>query len=130
MYLPVQDVMHQRQAYDNFIELIKAQGGHIYEVYMDWIGMNLDMPVLKDNVRYMKEIHAQKDGYIVSIDSKKVGEALVCLGGGRQTKDELIDYAVGFEFVKKVGERVYEGETILKVLYNDKEKFNLAFDYL
>ncbi len=126
----IKKVITSRKAYDKFIELIKAQGGHIYEVYMDWIGMNLDMPVLKDNVRYMKEIHAQKDGYIVSIDSKKVGEALVCLGGGRQTKDELIDYAVGFEFVKKVGERVYEGETILKVLYNDKEKFNLAFDYL
>lgn len=126
----IEKVITSRKAYDKFIELIKAQGGHIYEVYMDWIGMNLDMPVLKDNVRYMKEIHAQKDGYIVSIDSKKVGEALVCLGGGRQTKDDLIDYAVGFEFVKKVGERVYEGETILKVLYNDKEKFNLAFDYL
>lgn len=126
----IEKVITSRKAYDKFIDLIKAQGGHIYEVYMDWIGMNLDMPVLKDNVRYMKEIHAQKDGYIVSIDSKKVGEALVCLGGGRQTKDDLIDYAVGFEFVKKVGERVYEGETILKVLYNDKEKFNLAFDYL
>ena len=126
----IEKAITSRKAYDKFIQLIKAQGGHIYEVYMDWIGMNLDMPVLKDNVRYMKEIHAQKDGYIVSIDSKKVGEALVCLGGGRQTKDDLIDYAVGFEFVKKVGERVYEGETILKVLYNDKEKFNLAFDYL
>lgn len=126
----IERAITSKKAYDKFIELVKAQGGHIYEVYMDWIGMNLDMPVLKDNVRYMKEIHAQKDGYIVSIDSKKVGEALVCLGGGRQKKDDLIDYAVGFEFVKKVGERVNEGETILKVLYNDKEKFNLAFDYL
>lgn len=126
----IEKAITSKKAYDKFIELVKAQGGHIYEVYMDWIGMNLDMPVLKDNVRYMKEIHAQKDGYIVSIDSKKVGEALVCLGGGRQKKDDLIDYAVGFEFVKKVGERVNEGETILKVLYNDKEKFNLAFDYL
>lgn len=126
----IEKAITSKKAYDKFIEFVKAQGGHIYEVYMDWIGMNLDMPVLKDNVRYMKEIHAQKDGYIVSIDSKKVGEALVCLGGGRQKKDDLIDYAVGFEFVKKVGERVNEGETILKVLYNDKEKFNLAFDYL
>ena len=97
---------------------------------MDWIGMNLDMPVLKDSVKYMKEIHAQKDGYIVSIDSKKVGEALVCPGGGRNKKDDEIDYAVGFEFAKKVGEKVHEGETILKVLYNDKEKFDLAFGYL
>jgi pyrimidine-nucleoside phosphorylase len=126
----IMEVITTKKAYDKFIELVKAQGGHIYEVYMDWIGMNLDMPVLKDNVKYMKEIHAQTDGYIVSMDSKKIGEALVCLGGGRLKKDDEIDYAVGFEFVKKVGDKVKEGETILKVLYNDKEKFNNAFDYL
>ena len=126
----ITEVITSRKAYDKFIELVKAQGGHIYEVYMDWIGMNLDMPVLKDEVKYMKEIHAQKDGYIVSIDSKKIGEALVCLGGGREKKDDQIDYAVGFEFTKKVGDKVYEGETILKVLYNDKDKFNEAFDYI
>lgn len=126
----IMEVITSKKAYDKFIELVKAQGGHIYEVYMDWIGMNLDMPVLKDSIKYMKEIHAQKDGYIVSMDSKKIGEALVCLGGGRLKKEDEIDYAVGFEFAKKIGDKVKEGETILKVLYNDKEKFNEAFDYL
>lgn len=126
----IMEAITSKKAYDKFIELVKAQGGHICQVYMDWIGMNLDMPVLKDNVKYMKEIHAQKDGYIVSIDGKKIGEALVCLGGGRNKKDDEIDYAVGFEFIKEVGDKVKEGDTILKVLYNDKDKFNLAFDYL
>ena len=119
-----------RAAYDKFIELIKAQGGHIYNVYMDWIGMSLDMPVLDDKVRYLKEIHAQSDGYVVSIDSKKIGEALVALGGGRNKKEDKIDYAVGFEFAKKVGDKVSEGDTILTVLYNDKEKFEKAFEYI
>ena len=119
-----------RAAYDKFIELIKAQGGHIYNVYMDWVGLNLDMPVLDDKVRYLKEIHAQSDGYIVSIDSKKIGEALVALGGGRNRKDDKIDYAVGFEFNKKVGDKVQKGETILTVLYNDKQKFEDAFEYI
>lgn len=119
-----------RAAYDKFIELIKAQGGHIYNVYMDWVGLNLDMPVLDDKVRYLKEIHAQSDGYIVSIDSKKIGEALVALGGGRNRKDDKIDYAVGFEFNKKVGDKVEEGDTILTVLYNDKQKFEDAFEYI
>lgn len=126
-------IMHSitsKKAYDKFIELVKAQGGHIYEVYMDWIQMNLDMPVLKDNVKYMKEIHAQTDGYIVAIDSKKIGEALVCLGGGREKKEDIIDYAVGFEFTKKVGDKVNDGDTILKVLYNDKNKFEEAFEYI
>ena len=119
-----------RRAYDKFIELVKAQGGHICNVYMDWIGMSLDMPVINDKVKYLKEIHSQNEGCIVAIDSKMIGEALVCLGGGRITKDEAIDYAVGFEFEKKVGDSVKIGDTILKVLYNDKDKFEIAYSYI
>lgn len=128
--LKVLEVITSKKAYDKFIELIKAQGGHIYNVYMDWINMSLDMPVLIDQVQYLKEITAENDGYIVSIDSKKIGEALVALGGGRQTKDEEIDYAVGFEFIKKVGDKVKAGDVILNVLYNDKAKFDEAFEYI
>lgn len=126
----ITEAITSKRAYDKFIQLVKAQGGNIYEVYMDWIQMNLDMPVLNDKVQYMKEIHAQNDGFVVSIDSKKIGEALVCLGGGREVKDDKIDYAVGFEFNKKVGSMVKEGDTILKVLYNDKNKFDEAFEYI
>lgn len=118
------------RAYDKFIELIESQGGEHFEVYMDWKKKELAMPVLKDKAKYLKEIHAQSDGYITAIDSKKIGEALVCLGGGRHTKDEEIDYAVGFEFLKKVGDQVEVGDTILKVIYNERELFNDAFDYI
>ena len=99
-------------------------------MYMDWLDMNLDMPVLKDEVKYLKEIKAQSSGTIIDIDSKKIGEALVCLGGGRTKKDEDIDHAVGFEFKKKVGDKVNEGDTILTCMYNEKEKFKLAFEYI
>ncbi len=128
--IKVIDAITSKKAYNKFIELIKAQGGHIYNVYMDWIGMSLDMPVLKDEVKYLKEIKAQNSGYIVSIDSKKIGEALVVLGGGRKEIEDKIDYSVGFEFVKKVGDKVLEGDTILKCLYNDKDKFEEAFEYI
>lgn len=118
------------EAYKKFIELVKAQGGKIEKVYMDWLGKDLDLPVTKDKVTFFKEIHAQSSGYIVSIDSKSIGEALVCLGGGRRKKDEDIDYAVGFEFNKKVGDKVEEGDVILTVLYNDKQNFEDAFEYI
>lgn len=126
----IKEEIVSKRAYHKFIELVKAQGGHIYNVYMDWLDGNYDMPVLNDKVKYLKEVHAQSNGYIVSIDSKKIGEALVSLGGGRIKKEDEIDYAVGFEFAKKVGDRVYKGETILNVLYNSKEKFEEAFTYI
>lgn len=118
------------EAYAKFIELIKAQKGKVENVYMDWLGKSLDMPVIKDKVTFLKEIHAQSSGYIVSIDSKSIGEALVCLGGGRRKKEDGIDYSVGFEFNKKVGDKVEEGDVILTVLYNDKQNFEEAFEYI
>jgi pyrimidine-nucleoside phosphorylase len=128
--LEIMKAITSRKAYDKFIELIKSQGGYIHKVYMDWLNLSLDMPVLLDEVKYMKEIYADKDGYIVSIDSKKIGEALVALGGSRTKKDDKIDYGVGFEFSKKVGSKVKKGDVILTVLYNDKEKFKDSFEYI
>ncbi len=128
--LEIMKVITSRKAYDKFIELIKAQGSYIHEVYMDWLNLSLDMPVLLDEVKYMKEIYADKDGYIVGIDSKKIGEALVALGGSRNKEDDIIDYGVGFEFSKKVGSNVKKGDIILTVLYNDKQKFKDAFEYI
>ena len=118
------------KAYEKFIELILAQDGQVCDVYMDWVEKELPMPILKDSANYLKEIHAQNTGVIVSIDSKKIGEALVCIGGGRIRKEDEIDYSVGFEFLKKTGDFVNAGDTILKVIYNDKEKFDLAFEYI
>ena len=88
------------------------------------------MPILKDEVKYMKEIYADRDGYVVEIDSKKIGEALVALGGARETKESAIDYSVGFEFIKKVGSKVKKGEVILNAFYSDKAKFDDAFEYI
>ena len=117
-------------AYDKFIELVKAQGGKVQNVHLDEYDTDVEMPVLKDEVSYLKEITAEANGTIVSIDGGKIGEALVCLGGGRNKKEDIIDSAVGFEFKKKVGDSVREGEVILNCLFNDKNKFNEAFNYI
>jgi pyrimidine-nucleoside phosphorylase len=128
--LEIMKTITSRKAYDKFIELIKSQGAYIHQVYMDWLNLNLDMPILLDEVKYMKEIYAEKDGYIVNIDSKKIGEALVALGGSRNKKDDVIDYGVGFEFSKKVGSKVKKGDVVLTVLYNDRQKFKDAYEYI
>jgi pyrimidine-nucleoside phosphorylase len=118
------------KAYDKFIELIEAQGGNTCKVFMDFIEKEVKMPILKDEAMYLKDIYAQSTGFITNIDSLKIGNALVCLGGGRYTKEEEIDYSVGFKFLKKKGDFVEQGDIILKVLYNEKDKFNAAFDYI
>ncbi len=126
----VEDAILSKSAYNKFIQLVKAQGGKTEKKYIDWLNEEVETPVLKETVKYSKKITADFTGTIVDIDSKKIGEALVCIGGGRLKKDEQIDHSVGFKFIKKVGDIVEKGDTILMCYYNDEEKFKLAVEYI
>ena len=44
------------------------------------------------------------------------------LGAGRLRKEDDIDYSVGVELVKKVGDHIEEKETIAYIYANDEEK--------
>ncbi|MEC8254959.1 MAG: thymidine phosphorylase, partial [SAR324 cluster bacterium] len=39
----------------------------------------------------------EQSGYLVKMDAREIGMALVQLGGGRTRADQKIDYAIGFE---------------------------------
>ena len=126
----VKDAILSGKAYSKFLELIKAQGGRTKTCHLENQDKTIEYPVLKEEAHYLKEIKAEKAGFITDINSKKIGEALVCLGGGRENKSDEINYSVGFEFNKKVGDRVDIGDTILKVYYEDKDRFTNAFSYI
>lgn len=51
-------------------------------------------------------------GYVRHIEADEVGLAAMHLGGGRVTKDSVIDLSVGIILSKKVGEQVQAGETL------------------
>lgn len=49
------------------------------------------------------------------MDAETIGRVSLLLGGGRQTSDDAIDFAVGLSGIKKVGERVEKGEPLFNV---------------
>ena len=51
-------------------------------------------------------------GFISEIDTKTVGNAICEIGGGRTKVDDVIDFAVGFKCLKKIGDEITEGETL------------------
>ncbi|MFQ6118096.1 MAG: pyrimidine-nucleoside phosphorylase, partial [Candidatus Bipolaricaulia bacterium] len=55
-----------------------------------------------------------------------VGEAAHLLGAGRTVKGGPIDHAVGIELLKKMGDRVEQGEPLALVHYNSKERLSEA----
>ena len=128
--LAIMDEILSRRAYKKFIDVVKAQGGHITSVFMEHLGENVDIPILNHKAKFMKEIKADKDGYVNYAQTDELGYALTELGGGRHKKDDKIDLSVGFVIKKKNGEQVKHGDVIMQVFFNDKEKFDEAATHI
>ena len=124
--LAIMDAIVSRKAYKKFIDIVKAQGGHVTSCFMEHLGEHVDIPVLNKKAKFMKEIKADKDGYVNYVRTDEIGYALVELGGGRHKKDDIVDLSVGFVLKKKNGDQVKQGDTIMQVLFNDREKFDVA----
>lgn len=99
----VEQVLKDGSAYNKFLEFIKYQNG------------NIDNILISKNYQ---SIRSPKTGFINDIDALKMGKIVNKLGGGRNKKEDEIDYGVGIQLTKKVGDYVLENEELLKVYYN------------
>lgn len=99
-------------ALERFRMMIEAQGGD------DTV---IDDPTIMPQARYHIPIIAGKEGMVTAMTSDKLGLASMMLGGGRATKDDVLDYAVGLTLNKKVGDSVAKGETLLTVHSNRED---------
>jgi pyrimidine-nucleoside phosphorylase len=61
------------------------------------------------------DIRATADGAVASIDTEAVGRAAVLLGAGRLRAEDSVDPAVGFTVLRTQGDRVRQGEALLRV---------------
>lgn len=84
-------------------EFVKAQGGDERAVY--------DVSLLPRAPVVMPAL-SPVSGYVNHIDAEKVGLVSMHLGGGRETKDSVIDLSVGVLLLRKVGDRVEVGESL------------------
>ena len=61
---------------------------------------------------------------ITRIDCEKIGVASLVLGGGRETKEDNIDPAVGIVLHKKTGDQVAINEPLCTLHYNRSERLD------
>jgi pyrimidine-nucleoside phosphorylase len=92
-------------------EIVQAQGGD---------PRSIDDSSLLPQARATQDVVAPTGGFVTGIDTEAVGLAAVALGAGRQRVDSLIDPAVGFTLLRKVGEPVKAGEPVVRVHYNNE----------
>lgn len=60
-------------------------------------------------------LRAPRAGYVHALDALHVAQSALSLGAGRTRADQRIDPSVGIELLKKPGERVAQGEPLLRV---------------
>jgi pyrimidine-nucleoside phosphorylase len=106
-----------KSALNKFKEFVKAQGGD--ESYVDDISL-----FKKANI--IQEVKSRKAGYIASVEAEEIGLATMMLGGGRETKESIIDLSVGYIINKKIGDYIEEGECIGVIHGNDEEKIKIS----
>ncbi len=108
-----QAILHSGKALQKFRELVAEQGGDLRSVD------NLD---LLPRAEHRKTIPAPTCGFVTAIQCERLGLAGVMLGGGRLTKEDAIDPAVGIVLHKKVGDTVSAGEPLCTIHYNSVER--------
>jgi pyrimidine-nucleoside phosphorylase len=72
------------------------------------------------------DVTSATSGFLAATDCMEFGIALAMLGGGRETKEDKIDHAVGLEFHKRIGDRVEKGEPLVTIHYNADAKLDEA----
>jgi thymidine phosphorylase len=94
----LQEVLDSGKAAKVFEKMVSALGGPV-----DFIE-NYDNYLEKADI--IRPIYAEKEGIVVSMNTREIGLAVVNMGGGRRRPTDTIDYAVGFTDVIALGEEV------------------------
>jgi len=108
-------------AWRKFISLVYAQDGDASS--LEKLGEVHRAPVIQPFV-------AKSAGKVEKMDAETIGRVSLMLGGGRQTADDAIDFAVGLSGIKKIGEPVEKGEPLLTVHARTDQTLQLVLPLL
>lgn len=112
------EVIANGKALEKLAMFVEAQGGNKEAVYH---------PELLPKAQKITPLLAEEEGYISQIICDEVGICSLLLGGGRETKESVIDLSVGIVLEKKVGDYVKKGDVLAYLHSNDDTKEEQAY---
>lgn len=117
----IQSKIDNGEGLEKFRELISRQWG--------------DSRVIDDysifpKAKFKIPLASLEEGYISRIEAKNIGQAVVNIGGGRLKKSNKIDYSVGIEISKKIGDFVKSGDTLLYIYSNNETQGLMQIEML
>jgi pyrimidine-nucleoside phosphorylase len=105
------------RALEKFGEVIEAQGGNP--------GV-LEDPSVLPQAAEVEVFRAGADGTVIRVEPRRIGQAIVELGGGRRTIEDRVDPSVGFVIPTKPGQRVRTGEPLASIFAADRAGIDLG----
>ena len=114
----IRENMKNGKALEMLKTLVKIQGGNVSQI---------ENPDLLPTAKISVPVIAKKKGFVHEIKAEEIGTSAMLLGAGRETKEDVIDYAAGITLQKKVGDDVNEGDVLCTLLTN-RENYQDAYD--
>ena len=103
----VEAVFDNGKAAEVFAQMVSALGGP--SDLMDNPDKHLEAaPIITD-------IKAENSGIISAIDTRKLGMAVIVLGGGRKSPNDEIDTTVGFDHIAPIGTKIEKGDVLARI---------------
>lgn len=114
----LQTVLDDGKAADVFADMVIALGGpsDFMENCDDYL----------DKADIVRPVYADKEGTVLSMDTRAIGMAVVAMGGGRRKPTDSIDYAVGFSDFAALGDSVDENRPLAVVHVRNETQFKEA----
>jgi thymidine phosphorylase len=109
------------RALERFAQLIEAQGGNPHVI---------EDPGVLPQAQAVEVYRADRSGAVQSVEPRRLGRAIVALGGGRQRVEDTIDPTVGFVITAKPGDAVRAGEPVASVFARDATGIALGLEAL
>ena len=99
-------------ALEKFLENVTLQGGD-----------RTKLLAMENSARaaFSVELPASSEGYVESVDSFALGIAGITLGVGRNKTEDSVEPLVGYELLKKKGDPVTAGESLVRIWAESEE---------
>ena len=117
----LEDSVTSGRAIEMFARIIEAQGGNPAVI---------DDPALLPQAAEVEVFRAPSDGVVAAVEPRRLGRAIVELGGGRRTIEDEVDASVGFVIPAKPGDRVRAGEPLASVFARDTTGVEIGMEAL
>lgn len=95
-------------------------------IYQHGDGNVIDDTSLFKQAKYIVPITTNQAGYVEALEAKTLGIISMKLGGGRQTKEDIIDHSVGIILNKKIGDKVNVGDVLAYMHANSEPSKELV----